>query len=89
MFSDTINAVSGSGNVTEMWRRVYSELNSSLLDNGNKSLVHNKIEYISMHGEWVVTVNVIATALVEQTRAKLQGRMRCQWKLLCMEDKEF
>ena len=89
MYSDTINKVRGSANVAKMWRGVYSESYSSVIDDGYKSLVNNKIEYTSMHGEWVVTVDEVATALVEQKRVKLQGRMKRQWKLLCMEDKEF
>ena len=53
-----------------MWRGVYSELYSSVLDDKYKLLVNNKIEYNSMHGEWVVIVDEVATTLVEQKKDK-------------------
>ena len=59
-----------------IWQGVYSEL-YSVLEVRYESLVNNKIEYTSissMHGEWVATVDEVATALVEQKKGKATGQ---------------
>ena len=45
-----------------------------MLDDWYKSLVNNKIEYTSMHVDWVVTVDEFTAALVEQEKGKAAGQ---------------